>query len=95
MKNQSITEAMLQFIEESPTAFHAAANVEALLLENGFEKLENLAEGALVPGRKLLYDAERFCGAGGENPRKSCQGFPGLQQATAILRALKSRKCRR
>ena len=156
MKNQSITEAMLQFIEESPTAFHAAANVEALLLENGFEKLENLAEGALVPGgsyyttqngsavlavkipenpakgfriaashsdspcfkikevpemkventyvklnvekyggmilspwldrplsvagrvagRKLLYDAERFCGAGGENPRKSCQGFP-------------------
>ena len=64
MKNQSITEAMLQFIEESPTAFHAAANVEALLLENGFEKLENLAEGA------------RFCGAGGENPRKSCQGFP-------------------
>ena len=41
---------MLQFIEESPTAFHAAANVEALLLENGFEKLENLAEGALVPG---------------------------------------------
>ena len=44
MKNQSITEAMLQFIEESPTAFHAAANVEALLLENGFEKLENLAE---------------------------------------------------
>lgn len=25
MKNQSITEAMLQFIEESPTAFHAAA----------------------------------------------------------------------
>ena len=50
MKNQSITEAMLQFIEESPTAFHAAANVEALLLENGFEKLENLEEGALVPG---------------------------------------------
>ena len=50
MKNQSITEAMLQFIEDSPTAFHAAANVEALLLENGFEKLENLAEGALVPG---------------------------------------------
>lgn len=50
MKNQRITEAMLQFIEESPTAFHAAANVEALLLENGFEKLENLAEGALVPG---------------------------------------------
>ena len=74
MKNQSITEAMLQFIEDSPTAFHAAANVEALLLENGFEKLENLAEGA--PGWKLLYDAERFCGAGGENPRKSCQGFP-------------------
>ena len=76
MKNQSITEAMLQFIEESPTAFHAAANVEALLLENGFEKLENLAEGALVPGGSYYFDAERFCGAGGENPRKSCQGFP-------------------
>ena len=73
MKNQSITEAMLQFIEESPTAFHAAANVEALLLENGFEKLENLAEGALVPGGSY-YTMQS--GAGGENPRKSCQGFP-------------------
>ena len=73
MKNQSITEAMLQFIEESPTAFHAAANVEALLLENGFEKLENLAEGALVPGGSY-YTMQN--GSGGENPRKSCQGFP-------------------
>ena len=73
MKNQSITEAMLQFIEESPTAFHAAANVEALLLENGFEKLDNLAEGALVPGGSY-YTMQN--GAGGENPRESCKGFP-------------------
>lgn len=50
MKNQSITEAMLQFIEESPTAFHAAANVEALLLENGFEKLENRRRELSCPG---------------------------------------------
>ena len=50
MKNQRITEAMLQFIEESPTAFHAAANVEALLFFFFFVYLVNLAEGAFVPG---------------------------------------------
>ena len=91
MKNQSITEAMLQFIEDSPTAFHAAANVEALLLENGFEKLENLAEGALVPGGSY-YTMQNGSAVLAVKilPRVS-----GLQQATAILRALKSRKCRR
>ena len=94
MKNQSITEAMLQFIEESPTAFHAAANVEALLLENGFEKLENLAEGALVPGGSY-YTMQNGSAVLAVISPKILPRVSGLQQATAILRALKSRKCRR
>ena len=75
MKNQSITEAMLQFIEESPTAFHAAANVEALLLENGFEKLENLAEGALVPGGSYYTMQNGSAVLAGKIPENPAKGF--------------------
>ena len=42
MNEQILTEEMLKFIEESPTAFHAAANVEKLLQEEGFVRIEEL-----------------------------------------------------
>lgn len=45
-----LTKEMLDFIEESPTAFHAAANVEQFLQEDGFEKLEGKEK--LMPGGK-------------------------------------------
>lgn len=50
MDEKEITREMLAFIEESPTAFHAAANAERLLVEAGFEKLDDMGEKPLVPG---------------------------------------------
>lgn len=47
-----LTKEMLDFIGESPTAFHAAANVERMLKEDGFEKLDCQGRRKLVPGGK-------------------------------------------
>lgn len=44
------TEEMLEFIEKSPTAFHAVANLEAALAEKGFRRLEETAAWELQPG---------------------------------------------
>ena len=38
-RNMDLLERFLNFAEQSPTAFHAAANLEVLLRENGFEEL--------------------------------------------------------
>lgn len=46
----TLTKEMLSFIDESPTAFHAAANVEEILKEEGFEKLDCSAQSGLTPG---------------------------------------------
>ncbi|MDO4293059.1 MAG: M18 family aminopeptidase [Eubacteriales bacterium] len=51
MDEWMITRQMLQFIEESPTAFHAAANAEKLLREEGFVRLEKDSE--LRPGGRF------------------------------------------
>ena len=85
---------MLQFIEESPTAFHAAANVESALLENGFEKLENPA-GELSCRAEAYYTMQNGSAVlAVKIPENPAKGFR-IAASTAILRALKSRKCRR
>lgn len=50
MNEQILTEEMLKFIEESPTAFHAATNVEKLLQEEGFVRIEELGAEGIQPG---------------------------------------------
>lgn len=52
MEALELTKEMLGFIEESPTAFHAAANAEQLLKEDGFERLDFPAVKKLVSGGK-------------------------------------------
>ena len=47
-----LTEEMLEFIQKSPTAFHAAANVEQMLKEEGFVRLEE-ADGGIEPGGRF------------------------------------------
>ncbi len=42
---------MLEFIEKSPSCFHAAANVKKLLEEQGFEELEEAGEWAVKAGK--------------------------------------------
>lgn len=50
MDTIALTKEMLAFIEESPTAFHAAANVEKILKAEGFEKLDCLTGHTCKPG---------------------------------------------
>ena len=45
-------QALLKFIQESPTAFHATENFSKMLEENGFERLEETEKWDLVPGGK-------------------------------------------
>lgn len=42
---------MLDFIEKSPTCFHAVANISAALEREGYEKLEESADWEIVPGQ--------------------------------------------
>ncbi|MBQ9122596.1 MAG: M18 family aminopeptidase [Lachnospiraceae bacterium] len=51
MKNKIATE-MLQFIENSPSAFHAIANLENLFLANGYEALDEKKQWSLKKGGK-------------------------------------------
>ena len=49
---KNLTEEMLAFIEESPTAFHAAAEAAKRLEAAGYEKLEKETGAGIVPGGK-------------------------------------------
>lgn len=51
---EALAQELLQFIEESPTAFHAAANAAHLLREAEFEELNPEKIGKLTPGRKYF-----------------------------------------
>lgn len=51
---KNLTEEMLAFIEESPTAFHAAANVEKILEDAGF-LTEQKRENGPAPGGHCLF----------------------------------------
>lgn len=52
MKKEKINEKLFQFIENSPTAFHAIANCEEILKEKGFTKLCETKEWELIPQGK-------------------------------------------
>ncbi len=45
-------ENLMAFLDASPSVYHAAANLEALLQEKGYEKLQEKDSWALVPGGK-------------------------------------------
>ena len=47
---EQVTEELISFIQESPTAFHAVYNMEKLLLRYGFTKLSETREWKLEPG---------------------------------------------
>lgn len=46
------TNALLRFIQKSPSCFHAVANLSALLRENGFTELQAAQSWILQPGGK-------------------------------------------
>jgi len=51
-ENIQVTEELIRFIEASPTAFHAVENIGAALEKEGFIRLSEGDEWALVPGGK-------------------------------------------
>ena len=46
-KYQNFAEGLLQFLNDSPTAFHAVKNAAALLRKNGFEELKETENWSL------------------------------------------------
>ena len=52
MKKEKINEKLFQFIENSPTAFHAIANCEEILNDKGYTKLLEEEEWELIPEGK-------------------------------------------
>lgn len=70
-----LTKEMLSFIEESPTAFHAAANVEELLRQEGFLKLDCLGKEALVPGGKYYFVQNHSAVLAVKIPKEGARGF--------------------
>ena len=52
MQKTSFNEALLGFLDASPTPYHATANMAGMLENAGFEKLDETAEWSLERGRK-------------------------------------------
>ena len=70
-----LTKEMLNFIEESPTAFHAVANVEKRLKADGFEKLDCLGDQKLMPGGKYYTIQNGSAVIAVKIPRSGAAGF--------------------
>ena len=49
-------EGLLQFLQQSPTPFHAVANLQAQLCANGFEILEETERWQLQPGKSYVVN---------------------------------------
>lgn len=75
MNTTELTQEMLSFIEESPTAFHAAANVEKILRETGFEKLDELDEKRLQPGGRYYTMQNSSAVIAVKIPEQGAKGF--------------------
>ncbi|MGX8704434.1 MAG: hypothetical protein ACSW8H_08300, partial [bacterium] len=51
---EELTDELLQFLNATPTAFHAVGNFENLLLKAGFRRMSELEEYDLKPGDKAF-----------------------------------------
>ena len=67
-----VSKELLQFIDESPTPFHAVANAEAMLKEAGFEKLE---DQQIVPGGKYYETRNTSSIIAFQIPENGFEGF--------------------
>ena len=66
---------MLTFIEKSPSAFHAIANLEQLYTENGYQVLEEKDEWNLVSGGKYFVTRNGSALIAFEIPQGEIKGF--------------------
>lgn len=51
---QKFAEGLLQYLNDSPTAFHAVENAAALLRENGFQELKETEKWSLKKKEDIL-----------------------------------------
>jgi aspartyl aminopeptidase len=51
MSQEKFTSDLLDFIEDSPTPFHAVQNMVSILRENGFAELRESDQWSLLPGQ--------------------------------------------
>ena len=66
---------MLTFIEKSPSAFHAIANLEQLFTENGYQALEEKDEWNLGNGGKYFVTRNGSALIAFEIPQGEIKGF--------------------
>ncbi len=52
--HKEVTDGLLSFIKKSPTAFHAVAQIAAMLREDGFRELHEGASWTIAPGGKYF-----------------------------------------
>ena len=67
-----VSKELLQFIDESPTPFHAVANAEAMLKEAGFEKL---VDQQIVAGGKYQETRNSSSIIAFQIPENGFEGF--------------------
>ena len=52
--DKEISQELLDFLQKSPTAFHAVENIRKQLLENGYNEVLESQHWKLVPGGKYF-----------------------------------------
>ena len=58
---QKFSEGLLQYLNNSPTAYHAVDNAAELLRENGFQELKETAEWSLKQGGRYFVTKNQSC----------------------------------
>ena len=96
-KYQNFAEGLLQFLNGSPTAFHAVENAAALLKENGFEELKETESWSLKnEGRYFVVknSSAVIAFVVGRFPHhRRAHGFPGAKNQTGRLHRYAGRLC--
>lgn len=58
---QKFSEGLLQYLNDSPTAYHAVDNAAEILRENGFQELKETAEWSLEQGGRYFVTRNQSC----------------------------------
>lgn len=72
---QSISRQLLDFLSASPSCYHAVANLEGRLLEEGYEQLLEFRPWKLTPGGRYFVVRGDSTLAAFRVPQTACRGF--------------------
>lgn len=74
-KLQNELQALFQFIDNSPTAYHATANLEKMLDDAGYVRLEEKEKWSIRPGGKYYVNRNGSAVIAFDIPEKKPRGF--------------------